>query len=237
MAIADRSLLKSTTNLSRSVSLTVLDADGDEIPINTSTGSRIELIIPRDPRLTLPPLSEVNVTDGNPWGRIYNLHSIDLKRSKWNENRTQSMHIQIDRIDRSVGYIFIYRFDRTPVINSAQIDLDGWTKICPTTNMNQTLFTVFLDNEQTANHQSLIFGLREMNSSELHELCRLNRTVSSPPIIDQSLPFTANYRLRTFTSSCYYLDEHQFWQTDGLTVRNRRVLFIVRRNVRFRSDR
>jgi hypothetical protein len=64
----------------------------------------------------------------------------------------------------------------------------------------------------------VIFGLRELNSTEEAKLC-LNQSISSPPISNQPFNFTSNYELRTYTSCCYYLDVNNIWKTDGLLVR------------------
>ncbi|CAF4247752.1 unnamed protein product, partial [Rotaria magnacalcarata] len=54
-------------------------------------------------------------------------------------------------------------------------------------------------------HRSLIYGLRELNSTELTSFC-LNSTQTSPPIANQRLNFTSDYEHRVYTSACYYLD-------------------------------
>jgi hypothetical protein len=79
---------------------------------------------------------------------------------------------------------------------------------------NDTLYTYFIDNEQTLNHQSIVFGLRELNISEY---CS-NTSLDNPPIINERFNFTSNYELRIYTSGCYYLDENNHWQSDGLKV-------------------
>ena len=80
---------------------------------------------------------------------------------------------------------------------------------------NESFFTFFLDNHQTLNHRSIIFGLRELTSQEMN-----NRSSNdSLPITDQPFHFTAPYGLRLFTSGCFYLDDNQQWQSDGLVVR------------------
>ena len=73
---------------------------------------------------------------------------------------------------------------------------------------NKSLFTYFLDNEQTSNHRSLIFGLRQLNASS-----------SQFPLINERVIFTDNYELRLYTSSCLYFDEKtEQWKSDGMKV-------------------
>jgi hypothetical protein len=74
-----------------------------------------------------------------------------------------------------------------------------------------------MNNQKTFGHQSIIFGLRELDSTEFNKFC-INQSITSPPISDQPFNFTANYQLRTYTASCYYLDKNNIWQTDGLLV-------------------
>lgn len=113
---------------------------------------------------------------------------------------------------------------------------NGWRSLCPSSEWNESsavsqlihllselnqenVSTVFLDNNQRANHHSLIFGVREMNRTEMQDFCLFNRTEGSePPITDQPLHFTFNYRLGTSTACCYYLHSSYSWQTDGLIV-------------------
>ena len=81
------------------------------------------------------------------------------------------------------------------------------------------MYQYFLDNEQTSNHQSFVFGLRELNVSEIIDVCSSTLNNSHrPPITDEPFNFTSDYRLRIYTSGCYYLDEHQQWKSDGLIV-------------------
>ena len=52
----------------------------------------------------------------------------------------------------------------------------------------------------------MIFGLRELPSC------------SNTSISDERAQFSSNYELRLFTSACYYLNDQNEWQSDGLTV-------------------
>jgi hypothetical protein len=83
---------------------------------------------------------------------------------------------------------------------------------------NDNIYTYFLNNEQTSGHQSIIFGLRELNSSEFNTSCMINQSITTPPISNQPFNFTSNYELRSYTACCYYWDENNIWQTNGLLV-------------------
>ncbi len=67
------------------------------------------------------------------------------------------------------------------------------------------------------NHQSIIFGFRELNSTEMINICS-NSFLTSPPITNEHFNFTSDYELRIYTSGCYYLDANNNWQSDGLIV-------------------
>jgi hypothetical protein len=82
---------------------------------------------------------------------------------------------------------------------------------------NDSIYTYFIDNQKTSGHQSVIIGIRELNSTEMITVCS-NSSIASPPITNQRFNFTSNYELRIYTSGCYYLDENNNWQSDGLIV-------------------
>ena len=84
---------------------------------------------------------------------------------------------------------------------------------------NNNLYIYFLNNRQTTGHQSIVFGLRELNSTELNIFCT-NQSVNNTPIFDRSFNFTSNYELRSYTACCYSLNRNNMWQTDGLLVEN-----------------
>jgi hypothetical protein len=82
---------------------------------------------------------------------------------------------------------------------------------------NESIYTYFIDNQKTIGHQSVIIGLRELNSTEIINVCS-NSSINSPPLTDKRFNFTSNYELRIYTSGCYYLDANNNWQSDGLIV-------------------
>ena len=79
------------------------------------------------------------------------------------------------------------------------------------------MYSYFLDNRQTVNHEYVMFGLRELNPMEFSTYCSGN--IRSPaPITDATVNFTSNFYIRAYTSGCYYLNEQSRWQTDNLVV-------------------
>lgn len=79
------------------------------------------------------------------------------------------------------------------------------------------IYTYFIDNQRTASHGSVIFGVRELNSTELNQFCS-NGSKNELPIPSQPFLFSSNYELRGYISVCYYLDANNCWQCDGLLV-------------------
>ena len=82
---------------------------------------------------------------------------------------------------------------------------------------NESIYRYFIDNQQTLGHQSIIIGLRELNSTEIVNICS-NSSLNNPPITNQRYNFTSNYELRLYASGCYYRDQNNNWQSDGLVV-------------------
>jgi hypothetical protein len=196
-------------NLSRSISFSILDQYGNDIPIQTNLSYPIEILIPRDPNLILPPMILQNVTSTTPHNQLFNLEYVNITSIQ-----SISVHFEILPLNTSLAYLFIYKFDQIPQWNQ----MDGWTLFCPENLTNESIYTYFIDNQYTQNHQSVIFGLRELNFTEMNDYCFSNNFIINPPIINSRFNFTSNYQLRIYTSGCYYLDSNNQWQSDGLRV-------------------
>ncbi len=222
---------RSNTNLSTSVSLSMFDQYGDEIPVRTNSSQPIEIMIPRDPNLIIPSMSLQNVTSNNstPHNQLFHLHYVNITTVL-----SISVHLEMHPLNTSLAYLLIYKFDQLPQLNGSINQIDGWTVLCPSSKIfnfkifihrfylnidstNESIYTYFIDNQQTSGHQSLIFGLRELNSAEIIDVCS-NSSIKNPPITNQRYNFTSNYELRTYTSGCYYLDQNNQWKSDGLIV-------------------
>ncbi len=197
------------TNLSRSISFSILDRNGNDVSIETNLTHPIELIIPRDPKVILPDmiLQDVISTNFTLHNQLFNLNYVNITSIL-----SISVHFEIHPLDPNIGYLFIYKFDSSPQLNSTINQIDGWILLCPSST-NDTIYTYFVDNQQTFGHQSIIFGLRELNSTEIN-----NCSMTTPPITNQIFNFISNYELRIYTSGCYYLDTNNNWQSDGLVV-------------------
>ncbi|CAF1386372.1 unnamed protein product [Adineta steineri] len=203
------------TNLSRSVSLSFVDQNGNEISFKASQNNPIQLIIPRDPNVIIPSMYLQNMTSINSTNNnlLFNYLYINITSSL-----PISIHFEIHSLNQSLAYLFIYKFDQTPLLNSSISIIDGWTIFCPFNLTSDDIYRYFIDNQQTSGHQSLIFGIRELNSTETDNYCSQNSSINILPITDQPFNFTSNYELRIYTSDCYYLDENNIWKSDGLIV-------------------
>ena len=120
------------TNLSRSVSLSILDQYENEISIRTNENQSIEIIIPRDPKLIIPPMIFQNVLslNSNPHNQIFNLHYVNITSTF-----VVSVHFEIHSLNTNLVYLFIYKFDESPRLNSSIDQIDGWTLLCPSSNL------------------------------------------------------------------------------------------------------
>jgi hypothetical protein len=202
-------------NLSRSLSLSILDESNHELPIQTTVDRPIEFMIPRDPNLFIPPMIPQDVTSTND---IEHNQLFYLKFINITSILPVSVHFEIRPLNISLAYLFIYKFDQAPVLNTLMNFTDGWSLFCPADLTDDNLYTYFISNQQTIDHQSIIFGLRELNSIEMEYICS-EQSVTVPPIIDERYDFTSDYDILIYTSGCYYLDLNNNWQSNGLVVR------------------
>jgi len=120
----------SYTNFSRSLTFSIVNENGNEISILTNNS--IELIIPRDPNLIFPEMILQNVTNFN---QSFYFKFIHLKDLKQNENLTISIHFEIEPLNLSVAYLFIYQFDKQIQLNR----LDDSQIFCPSSKFYFTL--------------------------------------------------------------------------------------------------
>ncbi|CAF4160578.1 unnamed protein product, partial [Adineta steineri] len=202
------------TNVSTSISLSVIDRSGNEVTIKTNETDPIEIIIPHDPSLIIPVMIIQNVTSINSTfhNQLFSYHYMNITNTL-----PISAHIEIHPLKTNISYLFIYKFDQIPQLNTSINQIDGWTLFCSLNLTNESMYTYFIDNQQTFGHQSIIFGLRELNSTEIQDFCT-NSSIINPPITNTKFNFTSNYEFRMYTSGCYYLDQTNQWKSDGLIV-------------------
>ena len=158
LAVADRSATAPNTNVSRSVSFSILDRDGNEVAVRTDPSHPIEIIIPRDENLLVPPMILQNVTSLSliPHAQTLNLHFVNLST----QAASFSIHLQLRPQTSNISFLLIYKFDQSPRLNSSMSDIDGWSLFC-----SSSLYTHFLDNAE--DHWSSIDHLR-YSATERH---------------------------------------------------------------------
>jgi hypothetical protein len=189
------------------MSLSILDENNQEISIQTILDRPIEFIIPRDPNLIIPPMILQNVISTS-HNQLFHFKSINIT-----SQLAISVHFEIYPLNNNLSYLFTYKFDDLIDLNN----YDGWTLFCPDNLPNDNLYTYFINNQKTMGHQSIIYGIRELNSIEKDDFCS-NQSMINPPILSEGFYFTADYKIRIYTSGCYYLDSNNTWQSDGLIV-------------------
>ncbi len=138
LASAGQSQSVTITNLSRSISFSILDQNGRELSIQTTRNQSIELIIPRDPNLVIPAMNLQNVTSLNstPHSQLFNLQFVNITNPL-----AISVHFEILPLNANLGYLFIYKFDNSPILNSSMNQIDGWTLFCP---LSEFYFSYFM---------------------------------------------------------------------------------------------
>ena len=140
LASADNSHSETNTNLSTTISFSVLDENGNDISVHTNLDQPIELIIPRDPNVIIPLMNLQNVTTITKHNQSFYLHYNNLTRKN---NLTISFHLEIHPLNTSLAYLFIYNFDRAPSLNQSIDRMDGWTLFCPSSKFFSSLEMIY----------------------------------------------------------------------------------------------
>jgi hypothetical protein len=235
MAPIDRVQIPFPTNLSRSISLSIFDLTEQEISLQAMASNPIHLYIPRDPSLSLPHWHRQNVTlsaQSKTDRRLFNLHFVNLTYP-----HPMALHFHLLPLNLSRAYLIIYKFNATPHLNRTSNQTDGWHILCPQSQLNihasffidhsilrtglhtDGFHSVHLDQHHVRSHASIVFGVRELTDNEVQYSCSARSMSAAPPMIDEPLNFTCDYSIRAFSSGCFYLDDQQRWQINGLTVR------------------
>ena len=202
-------------NLSTLLSISFFDQENNQLSVHTTLEKPIEFFISRDVNYVIPSMFVQNVTSLTTNSvinnRQFNLHFINI--TQVNSNMSISVHFEMHPLNNTLAYMLIYKFDSIPQLNSSINQIDGWSILCPNSD---NLLTYFIDNNKTSGHQSIIFGIRELNTTEFQIYCR--NESNQILITDRAFNFSSNYELRVYTSGCYYLDSDYNWQSNGLLV-------------------
>ena len=196
------------TNLSTSISIELFDENGNDISSKINLTNPIEIIIPRDPNLIIPPMILQNVSSKFN-NEQFNYHYVNITSSF-----SISVHIEINPLDENISYLIVYQFDRLPKWN----DYHQWKVLSPLNLTKDGIYKYFIDNEQTKDHQSVLFGIRQLKPNEIHSFQTKSSSTTNLPNLNTKFNFTCDYDLRIYTSGCYYLDENENWKSDGLLV-------------------
>lgn len=132
------------TNISRSLSLSIIDRNENEVLIQTNISNPIEIIIPRDSSLIVPrmTLHDVMSTNSTPHKQLFHLHYVNITSTF-----AISVHLEIHPLNRNLSYLLIYKFDQIPQLNSSVNQIDGWILFCLSSRVfssAKVLFTDFL---------------------------------------------------------------------------------------------
>ena len=128
LASAGSARSQSGTNLSTSVGLSLFDSNGHELTIRADPKHPIELMVPRDSNVFIPPMAMQNVTsvDIAPHQQLFNLHFVNITSPL-----PISVHFEMRPLNISLAYLFVYRFDSAPQLNTSINLIDGWASFCP----------------------------------------------------------------------------------------------------------
>lgn len=117
------------------MTLSILDKDDREIQVNATMESPIEMFIPRDVNLPIPPFIEQDMTTtiapkkgSAKYNRQFFISYVNIAQK--NPNLTISVHLNLRPINKQISYVMIYAFDRVPAYNSTDQSFDGWAMFC-----------------------------------------------------------------------------------------------------------
>lgn len=128
LASAGKSNFEGNTNLSTTISFSVLDEHGNDLPVHANADEPIEFIIPRDPNLPIPSMILQNVTNMNEHSQSFHFQYQNLTQKN---NLSISFHLELHPLDRNLAYFFLFNFDYRPQLNQSIDQLDGWKIFCP----------------------------------------------------------------------------------------------------------
>ncbi|UJR19400.1 hypothetical protein I4U23_022530 [Adineta vaga] len=196
------------TNFSQLFSLSILDENENNIEMKTNFSNRMEFFIPRAPKYLISSMFYQNVTEIKKQNVQFHFYLFNLTEKF-------SIHFEIFSLKLNISYLLIYQFDRQPKLNSRE----NWILFCPSNLTNEKMFIHFLDNQQTLNHHSIIYGIRELTiNEEINQFCCNEKVSLNLFKINQPRSFSSDYQIRLYQSNCFYFDKNNQWKSDGLLV-------------------
>ena len=193
--------------------------------ISTTFADSIEFFIPRDPQMIVPPMLFQNSTSINAQRKNSAFDFYLYHLTETNPNLTFAAHFEIHPSDANVSYLLTYQFDSplpptmsphpwtllSPLSKIYAFALVHSTRLISIDMTEDGTYVHFLNNNQTARHRSVVYGLRQLPSTET---CHPN----SSSFLSQPWSFTCDFEIRMYQSGCFYLDSNHHWQSDGLRV-------------------
>lgn len=125
------------TNLSRSISLSVFDADGKRVRLTTKKDEPFEIIIPRDPSLIIPTMFRENVTQMETNDTMNGRRFFKYQQAQLQE--MSSIHLELHPLNIDLSYLFVYYFDQS------MQKIDGWAIFSPESNLKDLFLLVHSD--------------------------------------------------------------------------------------------
>lgn len=113
LAPMGQSETSSFTKMSTAFSLSILNENETELNISLKESQPIEFFIPRDANTPIPPRNLINVTSKSV-DDFFDYSFIDLEKLIPNKNLTISLHLEIEPVDLTLAYLFVYQFDKKP---------------------------------------------------------------------------------------------------------------------------
>jgi hypothetical protein len=81
-------------------------------------------------------LQNVTSLNSTPHSQLFNLQFVNITNPL-----AISVHFEIFPLNTNLGYLFIYKFDNSPILNSSMNQIDGWTLFCP---LSEFYFSYFI---------------------------------------------------------------------------------------------
>lgn len=128
LAVIDRARSQVNTSLSKMISLSILNPNGNDISIRTNDEETFEFMIPRHSKSKVPSMQLYNVTSIHHFEQQFYYLSINVTQS--NVNLTVSLHVEIRPHNATFSYLLIMKFDGRPQLNSTIKDIDDWSLLC-----------------------------------------------------------------------------------------------------------
>ena len=166
LAQADQTSAATATRLSTSISLSLINENGTNIPFQINNNQSIELFIPKDPHAYLSLMEWQKKQSQNGTDRFFHMHFMNLRRD---DDLTVAVHFEIRPDDRLTAYWLIFRFDQPPsVYPSSSPVLDGWTLLCPSSNtFLQLISNLSFSSSSSRSHQRWYLSIFHRQSESL----------------------------------------------------------------------